>query len=232
MNLDKNKRKKFLLLFSVCFAIILVLCVVMFWIFNEAIRPNVYPWAWQNMNAVLVRWGMLPDVVGPDYDTGEYVRVSVEFVVVYTVTMETEDPVMQYGYLRIHKSDLAKVRYKDMALVFLTQTGTEIVQDVDGTEREVPVFTVLRGAQIDDGAYAPSPIFGIENDRVVVTEEFYAKNPSNGAYYCSIMEKLEAANEYVKQGGAQEFPLFEDGMQTGDLPYFFAFVCKAGVFLH
>ena len=203
--------------------------------------PSIYPNAWKQMNAVIVKWKEQNEHTWTEtykqYDGKDaiidYVGVEVEFVTVYSETMKEslipniESIIDQSTYLMIPKCYLDDIKSGDTALVFLDKIADVAIQDANGNFEGM--FTTILGVRLGDNIaqskYVPASIFNIVEDKLVISENFYEVNPDNDEYYMIVMTHLHKANEYIRKNDSMKSIVFENGVNVVDLGAYFEFIC-------
>ena len=208
-------------------------------------EPSIYPHAWKQMDAVIVKWGEQNDETWVEsygkyahYDEKNFqiecVGVNVEFITVFTETMsesnitDIENIIENTTYLMIPKFYLDEIEAGDTSLVFLQQIARFGDTDPDG--KFLGTYTTVLGAMVGDciaeDKYVPASIFNIEDDKIRVPEQAYEINPENEEYYSPIMNALQEANEYVLKNDSSFSVAVRDGASVEDISELFAIVCN------
>lgn len=209
------------------------------------LMPSMYPTAWKEMNAVIVKWGEQNDQTwvenygkyshydGKNYSI-EYVGVNVEFTIVFTETMseslipEIEKTIAKTTYLMIPKFYMKEIETGDTSLVFLQQIARYADITPDGAF--LGTYTTILGAKVGDclaeEKFVPAPIFNIKNGIIHIPEQAYETRSENGEYYSYIVSLLQEANEYVLKKDLSTSMAFKDGATVEEISEFFEFICS------
>ena len=206
-------------------------------------EPSIYPGAWKDLNAVLIRWGEMTDATwsetwgGPVQESGiykvEYVGVSVEFLEVYSETMteslidDIEKTISKTTYLLIPKEALDQIEIGGTSLVFIDRREIihRAVQDADGTHygEYEDILGVRLGEWLSPGEFVPAPIFTVRDGKVEIPESAYLKD-KNQQYYMRVIGHLCRANDYIDKKGETGIAKFENGITVEELGKYFSYI--------
>ena len=206
-------------------------------------EPSIYPGAWKDLNAVLVKWGEMTDATwwetwgGPVQESGtyivEYVGVSVEFLEVYSETMteslidDIEKTISETTYLLIPKEALDQIVTGGTSLVFIDRQAIihRAEQDADGTHygEYEDILGVRLGDWLSPGEFVPAPIFTVRDGKVEIPESAYLKD-KNQQYYMRVIQHLCRANDYIDKKGENGIAKFENGITVEELGKYFSYI--------
>lgn len=186
-----------------------------------------YPSLWKQLNAAVVKWG---DIIETSYvvntyarDSGDkelyldvkYVGVRVEYVNLLSDTMSDDKlakAINDVDFILMPEYYAKDLHKGDMALVFLKGFYPA---------ESVYLPTLVTGSLWSDGTFSDPALYAIENDRLVVPENYEANSPD----FEKIRFHLEKGNRYMSNMRATqevgEYPSFENGMTVLDLIKYF-----------
>ena len=193
------------------------------------------------MNALIVKWGEQNEYSDTDSFlisfgeearyTVEYVGVDVEVITLYAETTQTHpawyvEELKEITFLMIPKYHLDEIKAGDTALVFVERLGEFASQDQYGITTVTPSFGPLHGAYLAPDKYVPAPIFPIKDNRILVSEDCYERDPQSQDYCMAEMDYMQEANEYIREHNPENAVTFENGMRVEDLSYLLAYICQ------
>ena len=205
------------------------------------IDPPPYPGLWQQMNALIVKWGepneySHADTVRPAYGsdityTEEYIGVDVEVITLYTETIQGHpvwyaEELQEITFLMVPKYHLEEIKAGDTALVFAERLMEFSGQDQYGTTTVTPTFGPLHGAYLAPDKYVPASIFPIKDNRILVGEDCYERDPQSQDYYMSVMNYMQEANEYIRKHNPETAVTFENSMRVEDFSRLLTYICQ------
>lgn len=187
-----------------------------------------YPSLWKQLNAAVVKWGditetsYMVDTCPPDYEEYKdrfpdvkYVGVRVEYVNILSDTMSDDKltkAINDVDFILMPEYYAKDLHKGDMALVFLKGFYPA---------ESVYLPTLVTGSLWSDGTFSEPALYAIENDRLVVPENYEANSPD----FEKIRFHLEKGNRYMSNMRATqevgEYPSFENGMTVLDLIKYF-----------
>lgn len=205
------------------------------------IDPSPYPGLWKQMNALIVKWGEQNEYSDTDSFmisfgeearyTVEYVGVDVEVITLYAETTQTHpawyvEELKEITFLMIPKYHLEEIKVGDTALVFVERLREFASQDQYGMTAITPSFGPWHGTYLAPDKYVPAPIFPIKENRILVDEACYEREPQSQDYYMPEMNYMQEANEYIREHNPENAVTFENGMRVEDLSYLLTYICQ------
>ncbi len=205
-------------------------------------EPSIYPEAWKQLNAVIVKWGESKE---PKNDwvevksgtlTEGYSCVGIEVVHIYEETWSAKgyeknlESIQNNDFLMIPNDVANELVPGETALVFLSRIqqvaapppGSNTVMNED--------YKMLMGTQ---DSYKIAPIFPIEDEKVTFPEGevletgYYNDDPDSEPKYTNmyLMGYIMKGNRCIEKNNASA-PPFTDGMSLEDLGEFFDYLCN------